>query len=162
MKVILRSDVRDLGRAGDLVEVKQGYARNFLLPRSLAVSATVGNLKDFNKRIAQAKEREERDRAAALALGEEIRGKRFVIIHRAAEGSTRLHGSVTTADVVESIRKATGREVDRRDVDIRHPIRNLGEYQVNIKLSRGLSAPIRVLVCESEPAAEEATAAAEG
>jgi large subunit ribosomal protein L9 len=159
MKVILRSDVRDLGHSGDLVEVKEGYARNYLLPRSLAVQATTGNLKDFQKRIAAAKEREERERVAANALADDLRGKRVTIIHRVAEGTTRLHGSVTTADVAEAIRKAIGRDIDRRDIDIRSPIRNLGDYQVNIKVMRGLTVPIRVLVADREPAPEETTEA---
>lgn len=167
MKIILREDVRDLGNSGDLVEVKEGYARNYLLPRKLAVPATPGNLKDFQKRIAVAKEREEKERAAANALAERIRGKRYLIIQRAVEGGTRLHGSVTSTDVAEVIRRQDGVEIDRRDIDIRQPIRSLGEYQVNIKIMRGLTVPVRVLVAESEPveeapAAEEQTAEAPG
>ncbi len=163
MKVILRSDVRDLGHSGDMVEVKPGYARNFLLPRSLAVPATDGNMRDFHKRISAAKEREARERATAVTLGQELSGQRFVIIHKAAEGTTRLHGSVTTIDIVNAIKSATGKEVDRRDVDIRHPIRSLGEYQVNLKLMRGMSVPVHILVAETmpvpEPPAPEAIAA---
>lgn len=164
MKVILRSDVRDLGRSGDMVEVKPGYARNFLLPRSLAVPATDGNMRDFHKRISAAKEREARERANAVTLGQELGGQRFVVIHKAAEGTTRLHGSVTTLDIVNAIKSATGKDVDRRDVDIRHPIRSLGEYQVNLKLMRGMSVPLRILVAETmpveEPPATEAVEAA--
>lgn len=162
MKIILRADVRDLGHAGELVEVKQGYARNFLLPRALAVPATVGNLKDFDKRIAAAREREAKERAAANAVADKLRGLRLTIIQRAVEGGTRLHGSVTTADVAEAIKKAINTEVDRRDIDIRQPIRSLGDYQVNIKLMRGLTVPVRVLVAETEPVEEpEAPAIAE-
>src|SRR3954453_11696604 len=95
MKIILKDDVRDLGRAGELVEVKEGFARNYLLPRKLAVPATQGNLKDFNKRITVAKEREERERASANELADQLRGRRILIIQRAVEGGTRLHGSVT-------------------------------------------------------------------
>ena len=160
MKIILRADVRDLGHAGDLVEVKDGYARNFLLPRSLAVPATPGNLKDYEKRIAAAKEREAKERASANDLADQLRGRRIVIIHRAAEGSTRLHGSVTAPDVAAAISKSLGREIDRRDVDIRQPIRALGEYQVNVKLMRGLSVPVRLIVAEREPVEEPSPEAA--
>ena len=161
MKIILRADVRDLGHSGDLVEVKEGYARNFLLPRALAVPATAGNLKDYQKRIAAAKEREAKERAAANAVAEKLRGLRLTIIQRAVEGGTRLHGSVTSPDVAEAIKKAIGTEIDRRDIDIRQPIRSLGEYQVNIKLMRGLTVPVRLLVAETEPVEEpEAPAAA--
>ena len=154
MKIILKADVRDLGRSGELVEVKEGYARNYLLPRSLAVPATAGNLKDFNKRIAVAKQREERERASANELADRVRGKRIVMIHRAVEGGTRLHGSVTTADIADAIAKLAGREIDRRDVDIRQPIRSLGEYQVNLKLMRGLTVTLRLLVADREPEPE--------
>lgn len=161
MKIILKSDVRDLGRSGELVEVKEGYARNYLLPRSLAVPATAGNLKDFNKRIAVAKQREERERASANELADRVRGQRIVMIHRAVEGGTRLHGSVTTADIADAIAKLAGREIDRRDVDIRQPIRSLGEYQVNLKLMRGLTVSLRLLVADREPEPEAPAAPVE-
>jgi large subunit ribosomal protein L9 len=154
LKIILREDVRDLGHSGELVEVKPGYARNYLLPRKLAVPATPGNLKDYEKRIAVGREREARARASANAVAEQLRGKRYVIIQRAVEGGTRLHGSVTTADVAEVIKQKEGVELDRRDIDIRQPIRSLGEYQVNIKVMRGLTMPVRILVAESEPVEE--------
>lgn len=157
MKIILRSDVRDLGRIGDLVEVKDGYARNFLLPRNLAVAATPGNIKDFQKKIAAAKEREAKERAAAIALADRIRDKRVTIIHRAAEGTNRLHGSVTSQEVATALGALIGETIDRRDIDIRHPIRSLGEYQVNVKLVRGLTIPVKVLVAETEPVEEEPT-----
>jgi large subunit ribosomal protein L9 len=154
VKVILRSDVRDLGHSGELVEVKEGYARNYLLPRNLAVPATAGNLKDFNKRIAAARVREEKERAAANGVADQLRGKRVTIIHRAAEGTTRLHGSVTANDVADAVSRLLGKPIDRRDVDVRQPIRALGEYQVNVKLMRGLTVPVQVLVAEREPVEE--------
>jgi len=158
MKLILRSDVRDLGRSGELVEVKDGYARNFLLPRNLAVPATAGNLKDYQKRIGVAKEREDRERSAANQLADQLRDRRFTIIHRAVEGGTRLHGSVTAQDIAQVIEQQIGRAIERRDIDIRQPIRSLGDYQVNLKLMRGLTVPVRVIVAEREPS-EEAPAA---
>jgi large subunit ribosomal protein L9 len=154
VKIILKSDVRDLGRAGELVEVKEGYARNFLLPRSLAVPATEGNLKDYQKRIASAKAREERERAGAQEVAERIQGKRIVIIHRAVEGGTRIHGSVTNVEIAQALSELAGKEIERRDVDIRQPIRSLGEYRVNVKLMRGLSVPVQVLVTDREPSEE--------
>lgn len=151
MKIILKADVRDLGHNGELVEVKEGYARNYLLPRKLAVPATEGNLKDFQKRIAVAKEREERERVSANSLADRLRNQRVTIIQRAVEGGTRIHGSITSADVAQAIQRVIGVEVDRRDIDIRQPIRSLGEYQVNVKLMRGLTVPVRLLVAETEP-----------
>ena len=160
MKIILRSDVQDLGRSGELVEVKEGYARNYLLPRKLAVPATPGNLKDFNKRIAVAREREERERASATDLASQLQGKRIVILQRAVEGGTRLHGSVTSTDVAQAIQREIGKEVDRRDIDIRRPIRSLGEYQVNLKLMRGITVPLQLLVTDREPGEEAEVAEA--
>jgi large subunit ribosomal protein L9 len=161
VKIILKSDVRDLGRAGELVEVKEGYARNFLLPRSLAVPATEGNLKDYQKRIASAKAREERERSSAQDVADRIQGKRVVIIHRAVEGGTRIHGSVTAVEIAQAISQLAGKEIERRDVDIRQPIRSLGEYRVNVKLIRGLSVPVQVLVTDREPGEETEVEATE-
>ena len=154
MKLILREDVRDLGRSGELVEVKDGYGRNYLLPRKLAVPATEGNLRDFQKRISAAREREAKERASATALADRLRGQRIVLIHRVAEGTQRLHGSVTTAEIAEAISKLAEQPIDRRDVDLSKPIRTLGEYQVSYKVMRGISVPIKVLVADREPTEE--------
>lgn len=155
MKLILREDVRDLGRSGELVEVKDGYGRNYLLPRKLAVPATPGNVKDYQKKIAVAKEREAKERASATELADRLRGQRVVLIHRVAEGTQRLHGSVTTTEIAEAIGKQlANQEIDRRDVDLSKPIRTLGEYQVSYKVMRGMSVPIRVLVADREPVEE--------
>lgn len=158
MRVILKQDVRDLGRAGELVEVKEGYARNYLLPRKLAVPATPGNLKDLEKRIAAAKEREARERAEAVELAARLRERPIYVVHRAAEGTTRLHGSVTAQDIADAIHTQLGVEVDRRNLDIREPIRTLGEHVVNLRLVRGVVVPVTIEVVEAMP--EEASAPA--
>ncbi len=157
MKIILREDVRDLGRNGELLEVKDGFARNYLLPRKLAVLATEGNVRDYKKRIAVAKEREEKDRTAANSLADELKKHKYVSIQRVAEGTTRLHGSVTNVDVAALISAKVGTEIDRRDVDIKKPIRSLGEYQVNVKLMRGMTVPIQLIVADREPVEEVET-----
>jgi large subunit ribosomal protein L9 len=154
VKLILREDVRDLGRSGELVEVKDGYGRNYLLPRKLAVPATEGNLRDFKKRIAAAREREVKERETANQTADRLRGQRVVLIHRVAEGTQRLHGSVTSAEIAEAISALAGHTIDRRDVDVSRPIRTLGEYQVSLKIMRGISVPIRVLVADREPVEE--------
>lgn len=159
MKIILKADVRDLGHSGELVEVKEGYGRNYLLPRKLAVMATEGNLKDFQKRIAAAKLREEKARSSANELADRLRGQRIVIIHRVVEGGIRIHGSVTSAEVAVELSKLAGQEIERRDVDLRSPIRSLGEYRVNVKLMKGLSVPVQVLVADKMPVEDEPEAA---
>jgi large subunit ribosomal protein L9 len=159
MKIILKEEVRDLGHPGDVVEVKEGYARNYLLPKKMAVPATPGYMKDLAKRIDGAKLREEREREDARGLAERLSATQIMVLHRASEGSTRLHGSVTAQDIADAIRTALGSPIDRRWVDLRQPIRSLGEYQVNVKLVRGVTAPIRVRVADPQQLAEEKAAA---
>ena len=159
MKIILKEEVRDLGHPGDVVEVKEGYARNYLLPKKMAVPATPGYMKDLAKRIDAAKAREEKERHEARSLGDRLSETQVTVIHRASEGSTRLHGSVTAQDIADAIRATLGTEVDRRAIDLRQPIRSLGEYQVNIKLVRGVTAPLRVRVADPQQLADERAAA---
>src|SRR5688572_29439979 len=99
MRIILKEDVKDLGRIGDVVTVAPGYGRNYLLPRKLAVMATPGNTKDHEKRIRAAQEREAKERQEAMGLLDRVRDVRVSVTHRAAEGSTRLHGSITAVEI---------------------------------------------------------------
>lgn len=159
MQIILKDDVKDLGRSGELVTVAEGYARNYLLPRKLAVQATPGNMKDLQKRIAAAKEREAREREDAGQLAERIRATRLTLTGRAAEGSTRLHGSITAENVAHALGQALGTPFDKRNVELKNPIRTLGAHQVGIKLLKGLSAPVTVEVVDAAAQAEAAAAA---
>jgi large subunit ribosomal protein L9 len=168
MQIILKEDVKDLGRTGELVSVAEGYARNYLLPRKLAVTATPGNLKDFQKKIAVAKEREARERADAEQVSTKIRSTRLTLTGRAAEGSTRLHGSITAENVAGALSQALGTPFDKRSVEMKNPIRTLGVHQVNIRLLKGLATPVTVEVVDAAAKAEaeaqavqEAKAAAE-
>lgn len=166
MKIILREDVRDLGRSGELLDVRPGFARNYLLPQKLAVAATEGNLRDFQKRIKTAQERLEKERHTAETLADDLRDREIVIHHRAVEGGNRLHGSVTAADVAAAIEVLLGRDIDRRDLEIKRPIRTTGSYQVNLKLMKGLSVPVQLKIIdpsqpEAAPEPEPAPAAPE-
>lgn len=161
MQIILKDDVKDLGRSGEMVTVAEGYARNYLLPRKLAVQATPGNMKDLQKRITAAKEREARERADAEQVMAMIRQTRLTLTGRAAEGSTRLHGSITSENVAAALSQALGITFDRRSVELKNPIRTLGTHQVGIKLLKGLTAPVTVDVVDAQAQAEaEAQAAA--
>ena len=164
MQIILKEDVKDLGRSGEMVTVAEGYARNYLLPRKLAVQATPGNLNDLRKRIDAAKERADRERGDAERLMERIRATRLTLNGRAAEGSTRLHGSITSENVASALTQALGHEFDRRAVELKNPIRTLGTHQVGIKLMKGLTAPVTVEVVDAtqvETAPEAAQPATE-
>lgn len=144
MEVILREDVKALGRAGELVKVKPGYARNYLLPRGLAYEATEGN----KRRIAaEAKAREARasqDRAEAQKLAAELGGVRLTLAAKAGEGD-RLFGSITAQDIAEALARE-GHPVDRRKIELEHPIKQLGEHEVTIRLHAEVHAPVRVTI----------------
>jgi large subunit ribosomal protein L9 len=165
VQIILKDDVRDLGRSGEIVTVAEGYARNYLLPRKLAVPATPGNLKDLHKRISAAKEREGRERAEADTVLARVRETRLTMTGRAAEGSTRLHGSITPENIATALSQALGIEFDRRSIELRNPIRTLGTHQVAIKMMKGMSAPLTVdvidVTAQPQTVAAEAAAAPE-
>lgn len=158
MRIILKEDVKDLGRAGDVVTVAEGYGRNYLLPRKLAVLATPGNMKDLEKRIQAAKERQAKERQEAMALVDRLRQLKVTVTHRAAEGTTRLHGSVTAAEIAERLNAllSPARPIDRREIEIRDQIRSLGEHPVNVRLGRGVTATITVEVLDESAAREAA------
>jgi large subunit ribosomal protein L9 len=162
IEVILKEPVDNLGNRGDVVKVAPGYARNYLLPRKLAVTATPGNLKDFQKRIAVAKEREARERADAEQVGERIRATRLTLTGRAAEGSTRLHGSITAENVAAALSQSLGMPFDKRNVELKNPIRTLGTHQVGIKLLKGLSTPVTIEVVDLAAKAEAEAGAGGG
>lgn len=141
MRLILLSDVTDLGKRGDLVDVADGYARNFLLPRKKAMKASEGSLAQAEKlrQVREATERRAKDEAERIAV--QLAGTRIVLAaHAGDEG--KLYGSVTPADVVEGVRKFTGVELDRRSVDIRTPIKSIGLHEVWVKLHPEVEFPI--------------------
>lgn len=144
MKVILVSDLRHGGKRGEVIDVKPGYARNFLLPKGLAVAATHANVKWFEQQRAKIDVRlaQERDAAAVAASG--IAGTQVTIAKRAGESET-LYGSVTAAEVVEAL-AAKGIDVDRRQVDLAGGIKTVGEHIVRIELHSDVVAEITVIV----------------
>ena len=142
MKVILLEDVEKLGRAGEIIEVKNGYARNYLIPRKLAIPATGKNLAqlEHQKRIIQAKQL--RLRKTAQALKEQIEKLSITIPCKVGE-SDRLFGSVTTMDIAQALKKE-GIEIDKRWIKLQEPLKNLGVYTVPIHLNQELEANLKV------------------
>ena len=144
MKVILNDDVKGLGHRGDMVTVKPGYARNFLLPKLLAFPASPGNL----KRIEQEKHRydarvaKEKDQAQKIA--QSIEGLRIVLKKKAGEHDA-LYGSVTSSELAEAL-AARGITVDKRRIDLEEPIKRLGEHTVHVRLHRDVTVGITVEV----------------
>ena len=148
MKVILLSDIRQRGKRGEVVDVKPGYARNFLLPQGMALVATPGNMKFFEqqKKKIDAKHDQQRDAAAAIAA--QLAGLTVTIGKRVGETQT-LYGSVTAAEVAEAL-KAKGVEVDRRRLDLEGGIKTLGDHQVRIELHPEVIAEVTVTVVAEE------------
>jgi large subunit ribosomal protein L9 len=145
MKVVLRDDVENLGRKGDVVDVADGYARNFLVPRGLAIKATRGVIAQAEAMRRSREAREAREREAAEAQAAVLRGARLEISARAGEGG-KLFGSVTAADIADALRAQKGVEVDRRKIGLDEPVKELGEVEVVVKLHTEVEASLTVAV----------------
>lgn len=145
MKVLLIEDVDNLGYAGDVKEVKDGFGRNYLFPQNLAVLATPGAMKQAEtiRKVAEKRRAEERQDAEAIA--NQISGLELLFERRAGE-TGKLYGSVTSTDIADSIQEKTGIEIDKRKVALAEPIRGLGEQEVTIKLMIDLATTVQVEV----------------
>ncbi len=144
MQIILQEDVDKLGNRGEVVEVAEGYARNFLLPRKLAMVATPGNMKRLERMRVVFAKREATEKGDAEKLAEVLNGVSLAISRKAGEND-QLFGSVTTADISEGL-AAQGYTIDRRKVQLKEPIKLIGEYQVPIKLHRDIVASVKLTV----------------
>ena len=164
MEVILRDHVENVGRRGEVVKVADGYARNYLLPRKLALVATPGNLKQIERERVKLDAKEAEEKSAAEAIAARLSGLQIVISRRVGE-TDALYGSVTSADIAEALDKQ-GFETDKRRIGLREPIKKLGELTVPVKLHREVvvQLPVRVVAegrPEVAPAAPSAEPAAE-
>ncbi len=133
MKIILLEDVKKLGKKGDLVDVADGYARNYLFPRDLAEEATAGKIKQLKKEKAALEDRKEKEKEQAQEIAEKL-SKAEVSLKVKAGEQGKLFGSVTTKDISEALKKQCKIEVDRRKIELFEPIKTLGEHKVDIKL----------------------------
>ena len=145
MKVLLIQDVDNLGYAGDVKTVANGYGRNYLLPQSLAVLATPGALKQAETIRKAAEKRRAQEMADAQAISNQLVGVKLLFERRAGE-TGKLYGSVTSADIADAIKAKTGIDLDKRKVALPEPIRVLGEQEVIIKLMIDLSTSIQIEV----------------
>jgi large subunit ribosomal protein L9 len=144
MEVILREDVKSLGKAGELVKVRPGYARNFLLPKGLAYEATEGNRKrilaESKARVARAAE----EKSAAEAIAATLAGVSVTLARKVGEGD-RLFGSITAQDIADALAKQ-GHAVDKRKIELEHPLKTLGAHTVPVRLHHEVQAELRVTV----------------
>ncbi|MEA2640135.1 MAG: large subunit ribosomal protein [Chloroflexota bacterium] len=145
MKVVLQKDVPTLGKVGDIKEVADGYARNYLIPHKLAAPATrtaVANVVAHN--ASEARQHERKD-AENRALAAKIDATPLTIQARTGEQG-RLYGSITSADVAEALAKSLGQTIDKRDVELEEPIRTLGQHTAKVHVARGITATLKVTV----------------
>lgn len=141
MKVVLVKPVPELGGEGDLVEVADGYARNYLLPKRMAIKATVGSVRQAERVRRAREEADRRAREEADAVAQALAGTRVVIAARAGDEG-KLFGSVGVGDVAEAIRKFTGIEVDRRTIVLEAPIKEIGLHEVTVRAHREVEIPL--------------------
>jgi large subunit ribosomal protein L9 len=144
MKVILLSDLRHTGKRGQVIQVKPGYARNYLLPKKLAAPATPGNLKWFDEQRTKIDARHAAERNAAAEIAAQLASIKLEIKKRAGESET-LYGSVTPAEVEEAL-AARGVQVDRRSIDLAGGIKTLGEHTIRIDLHSEVVAEVELTV----------------
>lgn len=143
-KVLLREDVDDLGARGEIVRVRAGYARNYLLPRNLAVEATAGNVKGIEAERAALLKKEAKERSTAEAQSQQM-GSLVLEFKRKAGEQGALYGSVTSMDVAEAL-KDKGYEIDRHRIHLREPLKRLGEFTVPVRLHREVTIDLKVKV----------------
>ncbi len=148
MKVILNADVKGQGKKGQIVNVSDGYARNFLFPKNLAKEATADNLNVAKQKEASEKARIARERAAAEELAERLKTIKAEVSAKAGSGG-RLFGSVTTADISEALKKQHKIEIDKHKIVLEENIKQFGTYEVKVKLYNEVSGKLSVTVKEA-------------
>ena len=147
MKVILQQDVKGHGKKGQLIEASDGYARNFLLPRKLAVEATADAVNTMRMNDKAAAEKAARERAEAMEISKKLREMTLVVKAKGG-GAGRLFGSVTNQEIADALAKSAGIKLDKRKIVISDPIKSVGTYTVTCKLGYEINAPLSVKIEE--------------
>ena len=150
MQVILKKEVQNIGEAGDLVNVKDGYARNYLIPKNYAEEATEGALKNREKNMARIKAKQEKLHQEALAKAEQIEKLGSIELSAKAGESGKLFGTITTKKLCEELKEKSNIEIDRKIVSLSSPINKIGEYTMLIKLTSKVKTELKVIVTASE------------
>ena len=145
MKVVLRADVDSVGKKGDLVDVADGYARNYLVPRGLAMTATKGAVKQAETMRRAREVKEAREREAVQVLADRLAGQTVQVTARAGEGG-KLFGSVTAVDIADAVHAQLTIDLDRRKLHLPEPIKDLGSHEVSMHLFEGVEATFTVVV----------------
>ena len=148
MKVILAENIASLGRIGDLVKVAPGYARNYLVPKGLALESTEKNVHDLEHKKRILARKREKVRQEMLSQAEKLKQVQLTLTRKVAE-EDRLYGSVSTVDIAKAL-EDLGFAVDRKDIRLVQPIKQLGEYQVSIRVDADVEAEVKVVVQKEE------------
>lgn len=146
MQVILTKDVDTLGNNGDIIEVSDGYYRNYLGPRHLAVVATKGSLADLQRRIERIRAKAEQKHQEDLAKAEKVIALGTLVLEANAGETGKLYGTITTKELTKVLQEKTGFEIERRNVNVDRPINKVGEYTVYIKFSPKVTAQVKLQV----------------
>lgn len=146
MEVILNKDVDAVGVSGDVVTVADGYARNYLFPKNLAVKATKGSMADLNRRIERIKAKAEKKYQEDLEKAEKINLLESITLEANAGESGKLFGTITTKELAHILQEKTGLEIERKSLNLNSPINKVGDYQLNVKISSRVDAQIDVHV----------------
>ncbi|MBR3973158.1 MAG: 50S ribosomal protein L9 [Oscillospiraceae bacterium] len=148
MKVILLQDVKGKGKKGQMIEVSDGYARNFMLPKKLAIEATPDAINTMRMNDKATQERIAREKAEAMEISKKLRAMTLVVKAKGG-GAGRLFGSVTNQEIADALAKASGIKLDKRKIVISDPIKAVGTYTVNCKLGYEINAPLTVKIEEA-------------
>ena len=149
MKVVLLEDVANVGRAGEVKEVADGYGRNFLLPRKLALLATPSAIKAAEAQLQKEQEKQQRFAAEITKLAEQLEGL-LITFKEKVSSEDRLYGSVRDSDIARELSQLTGLDIAKEKIELEDPIRQLGEYEVPVRLSEDLAPKIKVIVTREE------------
>lgn len=147
MKVILQQDIRGKGKRGQMIEVSDGYARNYMLPRKLAVEATADNVNTMRMTDRANQEKRQKEREEAFEISNRLKNI-VVTVYAKGGGAGRLFGSVTTQEIAEAIKKQEGIDIDKRKIALDEPIKTVGDYAVRCKLGYEITAELKLRVAE--------------
>jgi len=153
MKVVLLENLPGRGKAGEIKEVSKGYAKNFLLPRGLALVATPTVIKQVESRLEREKLEESMDHEKLVELAQQIEGREIRLKARMGTGE-RLFGSITAADVAEELSRVTGSVIDKKKIDLEKPFRQIGSYEIAVKLAGDIKPKITVVIEEEKEEGE--------
>lgn len=149
MKVILLEDVKKLGKKGEVIEVSDGYARNYVLPKKLGVEASGKNMNDLKLQKANKEKIEKENLEAAKAMAEEMEKDQVVVSIKSGEGG-KTFGSVSSREIAQSYKEQCGKEIDKKKIVLPEPIKSLGVYEVSVKLHPSVTGKLKVKVTEMQ------------